>query len=342
MDSVPSNSIDLMITSPPYPMIEMWDAMFKKNNPAIKKALKIKNGEEAFELMHKELDKVWEETYRVLKNNRIACINIGDTVRTIDDNFQLYSSHTRILEKCIKIGFKALPAVIWRKQTNRPNKFMGSGMLPANAYSTLEHEFILILKKRCKRKFMSEGEKINRRKSGFFWEERNLWFSDIWTGLNGISQKLNFNKIRKRSAAFPFELPYRLINMFSVQGDTVLDPYLGTGTTMFASMCSARNSIGFEINKNFKDFTIKKSKNFIKFSNNYIEKRLNNHLNFVRSKIENEKNYFKYKNKSHNFFVMTNQERFISIHNLKSIEPTNKNSIEVTYREKPISYNAFI
>lgn len=332
MDSIPSDSIDLMITSPPYPMIKMWDKMFIAANPTIKEALDKKRGNIAFELMHKELDKVWKEIYRVLKDDRIACINVGDAVRTINGNFQLYSSHTRILSKCIELGFKVLPAIIWRKQTNKPNKFMGSGMLPTNAYATLEHEFILIIKKGNKRELKSNDERLRRNKSAFFWEERNIWFSDVWTDLKGITQTLNYNNIRKRSAAFPFELPYRLINMFSIQGDTVLDPYLGTGTTMLATMCSARNSIGIEIDKGFRNIILKQLKNFVGFSNNYIKKRLNNHLTFVRKKTRNNRNYFKYKNKTYKFPVRTNQEKFISIPKLKSIESTDKNIFEVAYQ----------
>ena len=332
MDSIPSDSIDLMITSPPYPMIKMWDKMFIADNPTIKEALDKKRGNIAFELMHKELDKVWKEIYRVLKDDRIACINVGDAVRTINGNFQLYSSHTRILSKCIELGFKVLPAIIWRKQTNKPNKFMGSGMLPTNAYATLEHEFILIIKKGNKRELKSNDERLRRNKSAFFWEERNIWFSDVWTDLKGITQTLNYNNIRKRSAAFPFELPYRLINMFSIQGDTILDPYLGTGTTMLAAMCTARNSIGIEIDKGFRNIILKQLKNFVGFSNNYIKKRLNNHLTFVRKKTRNNRNYFKYKNKTYKFPVMTNQERFISIPKSKSIESTDKNIFEVAYQ----------
>mgnify|MGYP002683806138 CR=1 FL=1 len=78
LQKIPSKSINLVVTSPPYPMIEMWDEIFSEQNPEIKKALETNNGELAFELMHKELDKVWEETFRVLKNGGIACINIGD------------------------------------------------------------------------------------------------------------------------------------------------------------------------------------------------------------------------------------------------------------------------
>jgi len=132
-------------------MIEMWDEIFSKQKPSIGKALRRKDGNQAFELMNRELDRVWKEVYRVLKDGGFACINIGNATRKIGEEFRLYSNHSRILEYCLKLGFSSLPEILWRKQTNAPNKFMGSGMLPAGAYVTLEHEHILVLRKGNKR-----------------------------------------------------------------------------------------------------------------------------------------------------------------------------------------------
>ena len=229
MTELKDESADLMITSPPYPMIEMWDEVFAKQNPAIGDALRDKNGNLAFELMNQLLGGVWQEVYRILRPGGIACINVGDATRTIDGDFKLFPSHSRIMSHCLKTGFQALPEILWRKQTNAPNKFMGSGMLPPGAYVTLEHEFILVLRKGGKRKFESQADRIRRKRSAFFWEERNMWFSDVWMDMRGAKQDLENENLRKRSAAFPFELAYRLINMFSVKGDVVLDPFLGTG-----------------------------------------------------------------------------------------------------------------
>ena len=131
MKEIHDNSIDLMVTSPPYPMIEMWDSIFSKQNPVIAGALANKDGDRAFEFMNKELDKVWKEVYRVLKEGGFACINIGDATRTVGKEFKLYPNHSRIMQYCLKLGFSPLPEILWRKQTNAPNKFMGSGMLPA-------------------------------------------------------------------------------------------------------------------------------------------------------------------------------------------------------------------
>ena len=251
LDQIPSDSIDLIVTSPPYPMIEMWDDIFLKQNESIGKAIKRQDGKKAFELMHKSLDAVWDEAFRVLKSGGFACINIGDATRSLKSNFAIYPNHARILQYLVKTGFTALPEIIWRKQTNAPNKFMGSGMLPAGAYVTLEHEYILIVRKGGKREFKSKAEKQNRRQSAIFWEERNTFFSDIWFDIKGSRQGLADKASRSRSAAFPFELASRLINMYSVKADVVLDPFLGTGTTMAAAMASARNSIGYEIDHSF-------------------------------------------------------------------------------------------
>lgn len=330
LHQIKDNSIALMVTSPPYPMIEMWDGMFSEQNKEIKEALNKKDGNAAFELMNQELDKVWDEVYRVLIPGGIACINIGDATRTIGGNFQLFSSSTRIMNHCLKAGFSALPKILWKKTTNAPNKFMGSGMLPPGAYVTLEHEYILILRKGGKRDFTKIDEKKNRQESAFFWEERNMWFTDIWEGLNGVIQKLNDEKIRNRSAAYPFELAYRLINMFSVKGDTILDPYVGTGTTMLAAMASARNSIGVEVDKNFKGTIVERTKSIVDYANAINKKRVQQHLEFVK-KREAENGQLKYTNERYGFKVMTRQDNSLLFYDLISCEQTGENEFKVDY-----------
>ena len=334
MTSVGSESIDLVVTSPPYPMIEMWDDLFISRNQAIGKALGKGQGSSAFELMHKELEGVWDELYRVLKKGGIACINIGDATRTVGGNFVLYQNHSRIMMYMLRKGFSALPAVLWRKQTNAPNKFMGSGMLPPGAYVTLEHEFVLILRKGPFREFNKPKEKQIRRESAFFWEERNVWFSDIWFDLKGTGQELNNDKTRLRSGAYPFELAYRLVNMFSVKGDTVLDPFLGTGTTTLASMASGRNSIGLEVEPNFEDIVHSQIRMVVPFSNEYIRSRIKRHIGFVEDRVESKPGFkFKYKNRPYGFPVMTRQEQELLLNELLSAEKTKHNTFEVTYSE---------
>jgi len=331
---VDSGSVDLVVTSPPYPMIEMWDGIFYKQNPLAKQAIDIGNGNKAFDLMHKVLDFAWDEIYRVLKPSGFVCINIGDATRTINGNFVLYSNHTRILKYMIDIGFTALPCILWRKQTNAPNKFMGSGMLPAGAYVTLEHEYILIFRKGPKREFKNDKKKTIRRESAIFWEERNKWYSDIWFDVKGTSQILNNKEGRKRSAAYPFELPYRLINMYSAKGDTILDPFLGTGTTTSAAMASGRNSIGYEIEISLKDTIYNYLSDIEKYINKYIYKRIEKHLSFIKEQIEKERE-IKYKNIHYNFPVIASQEKELLLSEVVSLRKIEENTFEVIYSEKP-------
>lgn len=334
LDLIPSNSIDLMVTSPPYPMIEMWDEIFCAQNSAIEKALKKEAGNIAFELMHKILDSVWDEVFRVLKTGGFACINIGDATRTLKSDFAIYPNHARILQHLVQTGFHILPEIIWRKQTNAPNKFMGSGMLPAGAYVTLEHEYILVARKGGKREFKTDAEKQNRRESAIFWEERNMFFSDIWFDIKGTRQGLLDKALRSRSAAFPFELAYRLINMYSVKGDTVLDPFLGTGTTMAASMASARNTIGYEIDKRFHDAIINIKENIMELSNLYMENRLKKHILFIHERMASGKP-LKYKNMPYGFPVITNQEKELILNELSAIEMMPDHSMRVDYCDHP-------
>lgn len=331
MKDISSESIDLVVTSPPYPMIEMWDQQFSSINLKIKDALDKKEGTEAFDLMHEELNKVWKEVNRVLKNGGIACINIGDATRTIGDSFQMFSNHSRIIHNFQQLGVSVLPSIIWRKQTNKPNKYMGSGMLPAGAYVTLEHEYILIFRKGKSEK-PNPQRKMVRQNSAYFWEERNLWFSDIWMDLKGITQKLNHAKLRERSGAYPFELAYRLINMHSLIGDTVLDPFLGTGTTTLASILCCRNSVGYEIENNF-DKTIRTRIGEIKErARGLIVDRLNTHINFIE-KRKSEGKETKYKSNKYGFPVVTRQEINIVFPIIEKISRINKNEIVVHYNE---------
>lgn len=328
MSYLEDNSIDLIVTSPPYPMIEMWDEIMGNQNIKIKDSINKLEGNLAFELMHEELDKVWNECYRVLKDGGIACINIGDATRTFNDNFALYSNHSRIISQCINIGFTNITNIIWRKQTNAPNKFMGSGMLPCGAYVTLEHEWILIFRKGGKRIFKTEEDKDLRRQSSYFWEERNLWFSDIWD-LKGTKQKLKDNSSRERSAAFPLSIPYRLINMYSVKGDTVLDPFMGTGTTAIAAILSERNSIGYEIDSSFGPIINDNIMNVnIDALNSFIRNRIISHKDFISERMKNKE--IKHFNEKLNLPVVTSQETGIEFSYINSIK-NNESVIKASY-----------
>ncbi|MBU0753624.1 MAG: site-specific DNA-methyltransferase [Planctomycetes bacterium] len=333
LDFITDNSVDLVVTSPPYPMIEMWDELFSDLNKEIMELMAREDGDGAFELMHLELDKVWRELYRVLRPGGFACINIGDATRTLGKRFQLYSNHSRIISRFKEIGFNTLPVLLWRKQTNAPNKFMGSGMLPAGAYVTLEHEYILIFRKGGKREFKSESEKLRRQQSSFFWEERNAWFSDVWFDLKGTSQNLNNGELRERSGAYPFELAYRLVNMYSAQNDVVLDPFLGTGTTSLASMASMRNSIGVEIVPAFKKHVMTNLGDAVAKLNDRITQRFDDHLAFVET-YQQEKRNLKYNNDYYEFPVMTGQEIKMQIPFIKSLAQIDDQEIKAIHELK--------
>jgi DNA modification methylase len=330
MDALKRQSVDLVITSPPYPMIEMWDALFSGQNLKIDRALKNSDGRKAFELIHRELDPIWQEVWRILKPGGIACINVGDAARTLNSRFSLYPNHARMLSQLLKLGFQSLPVILWRKQTNAPNKFMGSGMLPPGAYVTLEHEYILILRKGNKREFKKETERQNRRASAFFWEERNRWFSDVWMDIKGAAQHLADRTARQRSAAFPFEVPYRLINMFSVKGDLVVDPFLGIGTTMWAAATAARNCVGYEIETGLRTEIQAAINQLVPYASARINQRLEDHINYVEQ-IEHNRQQFKYTNRHYAFPVKTRQETDIFINPLVALQTAGGDAFEVTY-----------
>ena len=333
MSQLKNESVDIVVTSPPYPMIEMWDDIMANQNPEIKTALDDKKPREAFELMHLELDKVWSECWRVLKNGSFLCINIGDATRTIDGEFALYNNNTRIIQACEKLGFINLPNILWRKTTNAPNKFMGSGMLPCGAYVTLEHEWILIFRKGSKRDYKKVDEKKASRDSSLLWEERNVWFSDAWE-IKGVKQTIDNAPPRARNASYPLELPYRLINMYSQKGDVVLDPFMGLGTTSIAAILTERNSVGFEIDPLLKPLLkdILGTVSVVK-ANALINERYKKHLAFVDERIKMKKEV-KYDNVHMDCKVMTGQETDMNFHYLKEvnvIDEKNELVIESSY-----------
>ena len=336
MQPIADASVELVLTSPPYPMIEMWDEGFSSRNPAIYKALSRRDGLMAFRLMHADLDPVWAEAYRILRPGGFACINIGDAARTIGDDFMLYPNHARILSSLMELGFTPLPVVLWRKQTNAPNKFMGSGMYPAGAYVTLEHEYILIVRKGGKRQFSNEDDKMRRRASAVFWEERNAWYSDVWMELKGTRQGMQKNKTRSRSGAYPFELAYRLISMFSAKGDIVVDPFLGTGTTLRAAAAAGRNSIGYEIERDLQTDIFLDLPELIRLSRERIQSRLSAHLSFVNQCQETGRE-MKYLNQTYGFPVVTRQEIDLSLDIPEDVSKLEENGFQVTYSVDPKS-----
>lgn len=234
MRTVPENSVHLVVTSPPYPMVEIWDRFFAAESAS------------TYDEMHAYLDQVWREIRRVLVSGGIVCINVGDATRTRNGVFRLYANHSRIIESFERLGFITLPYVLWKKPTTKPHykgkaAFLGSGFLPPNAYVTIDMEYILIFRKGSRRTF--EPKDVTRYSSKYEKKERDEWFSQVWN-IKGARQTLE--GFERRIAAFPDEIPTRLIRMFSIIGDRVLDPFLGSGTTMKAAMALGRKCTGYE------------------------------------------------------------------------------------------------
>ncbi|MDE0228505.1 MAG: site-specific DNA-methyltransferase [Spirochaetaceae bacterium] len=339
MSAVPDGSVSLVVTSPPYPMIELWDEQFAAADPLVAQALAAEDGDRAFESMHARLDAVWRECYRVLQPGGLVCINIGDATRKIDGEFRLFSNHSRILQALNELKFSILPDILWRKPTNAPNKFLGSGMLPAGAYVTYEHEYVLIARKGGPRRF-SPADKVRRRRSAFFWEERNKWFSDVWLGLVGAKQLLgdagsDDRDIRARSAAFPFELAFRLIQMYSLIGDTVLDPFLGTGTTTAAAIAGGRSSIGFEIERSLEQPIRNTIETAVPLGREYAHRRLEAHLDFVHAREEAGR-ACRHLNRHYGFPVVTGQETDLQFTVPTAVESVTGRTFSVEHEPAPL------
>jgi len=248
MEELDDGSVHLVVTSPPYPMIGMWDDLFSGMDPEIGKCLRSRDRSDiqgAYRRMHAVLSPTFRECSRVMIEGGICCVNIGDAARTIGKRFQLFPNHTEVIHSLESCGLDILPYILWKKPTNRPNAFLGSGFLPTNAYVTLDCEYIVIARKDGPRKFRPKDP--GRYGSSFTKSQRDRWFSQIWDDVRGASQVSSGR--RDRTAAFPAEVPNRLIRMFSIKGDLVLDPFMGTGTTLVESASLGRRFVGYEINE---------------------------------------------------------------------------------------------
>lgn len=304
-------SVQLVVTSPPYPMVQMWDDAFAALSPAAQEHREAGRGWDAFAAMHAALDAVWAECVRVLQPGGFACVNVGDATRSVGGDFALYPNHVRISTALQRLGMTPLPDILWRKPTNAPNKFMGSGMLPAGAYVTYEHEYVLVFRKGGKRRF-SAVDKVRRARSAFFWEERNVWFSDLWADLPGTRQRLKKGSPRQRSGAFPLALPYRLIQMYSLQEDTVLDPFVGTGTTAAAALASGRSSVGVERLPGLAEEVEGALQDAVHQGAALATRRLADHAAFAQRRLDAGKPC-KHASSVYGFPVMTRQERSLAL-----------------------------
>src|SRR3990167_3476115 len=234
MRELSDKSVHLIITSPPY-----WQLKDYGSDNQI-------GFNDSYEKYINNLNLAWNECYRVLEDGCRLCVNVGDQfARSVYyGRYKVIPIRTEIIKFCETIGFDYMGAVIWQKTTTMNTTggatIMGSFPYPRNGILKLDYEFILIFKKQGQSPKVDRGLK---EKSKLTKEEWNEYFQGHWN-FNGAKQD-------KHLAMFPEELPKRLIKMFSFVGDTVLDPFLGSGTTTLAARNLDRNSVGYEINNNY-------------------------------------------------------------------------------------------
>ena len=234
MREVPDESVHLIITSPPY-----WQLKDYGDEKQI-------GFHDSYERYINNLNLVWNECHRVLHKGCRLCVNIGDQfARSVYyGRYKIIPIRTEIIKFCESAGFDYMGAIIWQKvttcHTTGGATVMGSFPYPRNGILKLDYEFILIFRKYGRQpkvtKQVKEQSKLTK-------DEWNQYFTGHWN-FPGAKQD-------KHLAMFPEELPRRLIKMFSFVGDTVVDPFLGSGTTSLAARCLCRSSIGYEINENF-------------------------------------------------------------------------------------------
>lgn len=265
MKEIENEEVDLIITSPPYWNIKDYEI-----------PKQIGYGQTLHEYL-KSLFHVWKECYRVLRKGGRICINIGDQFARaiIYGRYKVIPLHAEIISQCEQIGFDYMGSIIWQKKTTVNTtggaNVMGSFPYPPNGIVEIDYEYIIIFKKPGKKKTVSKEIKEASQLTKEEWKE---YFSGHWN-FGGIKQK-------GHEAMFPEELPKRLIKMFTFKGDTVLDPFLGSGTTVKVALELERNSIGYEINENFLEVMKKKlnigERLFPSFNNVHISKRKDDEL----------------------------------------------------------------
>ncbi len=244
LKSIPDESVHLMVTSPPYGQIKNYS-----------RSGQIGFGQE-IDAYHNDLNKVWREVSRVLHPGCRMVINIGDEfIRSSKSQiYQIVPHHayiiSNVLASCPDLVYTG--TINWSKvtktKTNGGGKIMGSVFTPRDGHFFVNREYIIVFKKKGKG---PKNSKEIKERSRFTIEERREMFQDTWK-IPGINQTGHI-------AMFPNEVPERLIRMYSFVGDTVLDPFLGSGTTLSMAAKWERNGIGIELgytsDDSWKEFT---------------------------------------------------------------------------------------
>ena len=234
MGEVEGESVDLVVTSPPYWHIKDYGVTDQTGYG------------QSLHAYLKDLYYVWQECFRVLREGSRLCLNIGDQFAraTVYGRYKIIPLHAEFISQCEQMGFDFLGSIIWQKKTTMVTtggaNVMGSYPYPPSGLIEIDYEFILIFKKPGRTKKVAREVKEAAKLSKEEWKE---YFSGHW----------RFGGARQLSheAMFPEELPRRLIKMFTFPGDTVLDPFLGSGTTIKVALELGRNAWGYEINENF-------------------------------------------------------------------------------------------
>ncbi len=231
MSEVLDNSVHLIVTSPPYWNIKDYDTIEQIGFY------------QSFEDYINHLNLVWQECYRILMDGCRLCINIADTFahKRHYGRTKLMAIHHEIIKFCEIIGFDYMGAIIWQKIGNAKGVFLGSYPFPRNGVIQIDYEYILVFRKSGK---SPQPTQIQKKLSSISLKEWQKYFARHW----------NFPGTRQNKghiAMFPQELPRRLIKMFSFIGETILDPFGGSGTTALAAKNNGRNSISYEINPDY-------------------------------------------------------------------------------------------
>jgi modification methylase len=238
LDNLEPGSIHLVLTSPPY-----WTLKKYRDHPQQLGAISL------YEEFLDDLDKVWRHCFRALvPGGRLICV-VGDVClsrRQNDGRHTVVPLHSSIQERCRQIGFDNLAPIIWHKISNAAyevdngSRFLGKPYEP-NAVIKNDIEFILMERKPGGYRTPSVAARVLSLISA---DKHQQWFQQIWTGLGGASTK-------DHPAPYPLELAERLVRMFSFLEDTVMDPFMGTGTTNVAAARWGRNSIGVEVDSHY-------------------------------------------------------------------------------------------
>lgn len=251
MRELENNSIELVVTSPPYAFIKDYgidnqighkDTLNKKDPMAVEKA---------YQSYLEDLDMVWRECWRVLKDGCYLVVNVGDQFLRASDygQYHVLPIHSDITVRCRKIGFSLRDFIIWKKfasfSPTGGGAFMGSYPTPRDGVAKTNQEYIIVLRKSTGK----TAPPTDRMDSKLTKEEWKEYFDGTWN----IQGERQGKKDGEHIAMFPVELPTRLIRMYSFFGETVLDPFMGSGSTAKAAKELGRDSVGYELNSDYRE-----------------------------------------------------------------------------------------